>query len=132
MLNKRRANRPEHPCPQCNSTHVRSYGKSWQCADCGKYWVKHPKKVDGWQVWNKGLTIKTSESVANGTRKMTATKRKNRAKYRNIFLENHWKPKIRITVEDFKKLYYEEKLSQGDIAKKLGVNQSAISLWMKS
>lgn len=32
------------PCPECKGTHVMSQGSNWKCRDCGRSFVKNPRR----------------------------------------------------------------------------------------
>lgn len=112
-------------CPSCNSQNINSYGKCWKCKDCGRYWSKNPK---GRRAWNKGLTKENDTRVKEYSDKQSQTKRSN-PEFISKATENLPEPKLVISKEEFIKLY--ESMNQKDIATKLNVSQSAISLFMK-
>lgn len=120
-------------CPYCCSTNISSHGKrDWICNDCKKQFAKHPKRKDpSWHQWNKGLTKESDSRIASYGKKISVTK-KNNPKYRVIILKNMEKSrKLFVSIEEIKKLYYDEKLSQKQIAKKYNVSQGTILLFMR-
>lgn len=128
-----RVNRPENPCPHCNSSRVRSDGKCWYCIDCGKYWAKHPKKtpkgrVKGCSTWNKGLTKRTDIRVKNYGEKQSQIKRSN-PEFILKAIENLPDRKFDIPKEQLEELY--KTMTQKDIADYLKISQSNIALLFK-
>jgi very-short-patch-repair endonuclease/DNA-binding transcriptional regulator YiaG len=119
-------------CSRCGSSDFVSVGKCRKCKVCGKYinWVRK-KEHKGWHQWNKGLTKENDVRVANYGKKISDIK-KNNPKYRDIILKNAEKSrKLFVSIEEIKRLYYEEKLSQHQIARKYGVSQGTVLNFMR-
>jgi len=124
--------RENNLCPRCKSNHVISSGSNWKCVDCKKSWRKNYKK----RIFKIILRNKIScprcgshhiKSAGNAwhcrnCKKEWMKKYKKKEDY-NI------KRKINISKKELKKL--SKIMSQHEIAKKLGVSQGAISLFMK-
>jgi len=74
--------------------------------------------------WSKGLTKETDERILKAQKR-----RESNPEWRNIIINNLPKPRLDGKLEEIKEL--SKTMSQHEIAEKLGVCQSAISLFMK-
>jgi len=136
--------RPEHFCPYCKSIHIISSYKCWRCGDCGKHWMKNPIGREHLKSFNPDVQCPKCNSHRIGNNyddnhdeyfhchdcgKQWA--KNPRRKQEGWQSWNKGKSKVQISIEEFNDLYFNQQLSQSQIAEKLGVSQTGIGLFME-
>lgn len=126
--------RPSNPCPRCKSIHVVSAGSGWRCFDCKHTWIKIRKAHKSQKVYHSDVSCPkccSHQIKSMGKRWHCGNCGKEWMKQYKEKEDYNYKRKLSIPIEEIEKLYYEEKMSQSQIAKKFGVSQGTILNFMR-
>lgn len=129
--------RVNNPCPHCKSTHVVSAGSSWRCFDCKRTWKKAYKQKEDY-VRKQAFRSEVSCPNCGSHHVKSAGESWHCCDCNKEWMKQYKKKedysfvrKLDVSVEEIRRLYHEEKLSQSQIAKKYNVSQGTVFNFMR-